>query len=213
LGQINQGLKQFVVGLDAYARHPAADAIAALFGREHHAVIAQAVLVIGSGDGDLGRAQAAMAAGHGATAHPSYLEGDDAIGQQGDNPTDGPDEARTALAGPVHGLGEVEPEDHAGEGLGQEIDSVAARHLLQVGVVLALGRGLHLQVRDRDALLAGESGDRLRGRVAAWKRERTRIVIASPLAMEVTASPRALRISALRISLVPSPWRKLPRMR
>ena len=104
-----------------------------------------------------------MAAGQRAGAHAGEFEGDDGLRQQGDDPADGTDEARTALAGPVHGLGEVEAEDDAGEGFGQDVVGVAARHLLQIGVVLALGGGLHLHVFGADALLAGEAGDGLRG--------------------------------------------------
>ncbi len=87
-----------------------------------------------------------MAAGQGAGADAGQFEGNDVFAQQGDDPADGTDEARTALAGPVHGLGEVEAEDDAWEGFGQNVDDVAARHLLQVDVVFALGGGLHLHV-------------------------------------------------------------------
>ena len=112
----------------------------------------------------LARAQAAMAAGERAGAYAGQLEGDDGLGEEGDDPADGADEAGAALARPVHGLGKVQAEDEAGEGLGQDIDDVAARHLLEVGVVLALGSGLHLHLVGLDALLAGEAGDGLRRR-------------------------------------------------
>src|ERR1035438_4107592 len=126
-------------------------------------MIAEALLVIRGSDGYFARTQAAMAAGERATAHAGQFEGDDVIAEEGDHPADGADKARTALAGPVHGLGEVDAEDDAGEGFGEDVDDVAARHLLEVGVVLALGSGLHLHLVGLDALLAGESGDRLRG--------------------------------------------------
>ena len=104
-----------------------------------------------------------MAAGQRAGAHAGQFEGNDVFAQKSDDPANGTDEARTALAGPIHGLGEVQTEDHTREGFGQEIDDIAARHLLQVGVVLALGGGLHLEVFRLDALLAGEPGDGLGG--------------------------------------------------
>ena len=163
LGEIDQGFQQFVVGLDADGRQPRADAVAALLGGEDDAVIAEALFVIRRGDGDLARAQAAMAAGEGAGAYAGQFEGNGIFAEEGDDPADGTDEARTALAGPVHGFGEVDTEDHAGESFGEDVDDVAARHLLEVGVVLALGSGLHLHLVGLDALLAGESGDRLRG--------------------------------------------------
>ena len=56
-----------------------------------------------------------MSAGEGAGAHAGQFERDDVVAEQGDDPADGTDETRTAFAGPVHGLGKVEAEDHAGE--------------------------------------------------------------------------------------------------
>ena len=120
LGEVDEGFEQRIVGLDTDACHSLADTVAALFGREDHSVIAEALLVIRGGDGDLTRAEAAMAAGQGAGADAGQFEGNDVFAQQGDDPADGTDEARAALAGPVHGLGEVQSEDHAGEGFGQE---------------------------------------------------------------------------------------------
>ena len=83
-------------------------------------MIAEALLVIRGGDGDLARAEAAMAAGQGAGAHAGQFEGNDVVAEEGDDPADGTDEARTALAGPVHGLGKVQAEDDAGEGSRRE---------------------------------------------------------------------------------------------
>ena len=90
-------------------------------------MIAQALLVIRGGDGDLARAQAAMAAGQRAGAHAGQFERDDLVAQQRDDPADGPDEARAALAGPVHGLRKVDLQDHARQGFGENVHGGAAR--------------------------------------------------------------------------------------
>ena len=84
-------------------------------------MIAQALLVIGGGDGDLARAQAAMAAGQRAGMHAGDFERHDFLAQQRHDPADRPDEARTALDGPVHRLGEVDLQDDAGKRFGQNV--------------------------------------------------------------------------------------------
>ena len=61
-GEVDQRFEQRRVGLHAHARHLARDLVAPLLGREDHVVVAQPPLVIADGDGDLARAQAAVAA-------------------------------------------------------------------------------------------------------------------------------------------------------
>ena len=105
-GEVDQRFEQRVVGLDADADQLVADLLAALLGREDHEVVAQPLLVIGDGDRDLARAQPAMPAGQRARAHARQFERDDLVAQQRHDPADRPDEARAALAGPVHRLRE-----------------------------------------------------------------------------------------------------------
>ena len=61
-GEVDQRFEQRGVGLDAHVRQLALDALAPLFGREDHEVVAQLLFVVGRGDGDFARAQPAMAA-------------------------------------------------------------------------------------------------------------------------------------------------------
>ena len=125
-------------------------------------MVAQAPLVIGDGDDDFARAQAAMAARERAGAHAGDFERHDLFAQQRHHPADGPDEARAALAGPIHGLGEVDAEDDAGQRLRQNVLGGAPRNLPDEAVIFALGRGFDGQRLRRHALLARETGDRLR---------------------------------------------------
>ena len=116
-GEVDQSFEQRGVGLDARGGEMIPNARAALFGGEDDVMIAQTLFVVGSGDDDFARAQAAMAGGQIAGADAGYFERNGLFAQQSEQPADGTDEARTVLGGPVHGLGKVDSEHDARAGL------------------------------------------------------------------------------------------------
>ena len=121
-----------------------------------------------------------MARRDGARAHAGELERHDLFAQQRHQPADRPDEARAALAGPVHGLREVDAEGSVRAALRPGCRGCAALHLLAESVVLALGRrsprarssGVTPCLRAKPATAcagADFGGPRTRSSVSGWR--------------------------------------------
>ena len=119
-GDVDQRFEQRCVGLHRDAGQFAADFFAPLFGRKDHVMVAQPLLVIGGGNGNLARAQTPVAAGQRAGMDARQFERHDFLAQQRHDPADRPDEARSALDGPVHRLGEIDLQDDGREALRPE---------------------------------------------------------------------------------------------
>ena len=63
--------------------------------------------------------------------HAGQFERNDLFAQQRHDPADRADEARAALAGPVHRLGKVDFQDDAGQRFGQNVLGLPAWHLAE----------------------------------------------------------------------------------
>src|SRR5204863_8782511 len=145
---------QAAIGFDEDAKQLVGDLFAALLGGEDDVVVAQPLLVIAGGDGDLASAQTAMSGGQSAGAHTGQLERDDLFTKQSDDPANRANKPRAALAGPIHGLREIQLEDDAGQAVREDVTREAAGDFLCENVILALGAGFGGQVLGLDALLA-----------------------------------------------------------
>ena len=99
LSEIDQGLQQDRVRLHAHAFQVATDLVAPLLGRQNDVVIAQALLIIGDGDGNFPRSETAVPRAESAGTHTGQLNGNDVVAQQGHDPAEGPDELGAALPG------------------------------------------------------------------------------------------------------------------
>ncbi len=92
-----------------------------------------------------------------ASRNARHLERNHLAAEQRYQPADRPDEARTALAGPIHRLRPRDAEDQSGQRLGEDVGGSAAGPLLLEGVVLALRRRGDPQLFHRHAHLAREA--------------------------------------------------------
>ena len=162
LGYVNESLEQVGVGLHLQLRRGGhlGDAVsigAAVVGREHDAVLRERLLVTGDGYLDRLLAELAMSAGQVAGLHAGDFKRDHVVAQQRDDPADGPDEARTALARPVHGLRPLDSQNEAGERFRQNVRRCPALDLFAECEILAFGCGLDRELVRGDAVLARES--------------------------------------------------------
>jgi hypothetical protein len=103
-GQVDQRIQQSIVLADVFIQ-AGFDALTALSGGKDNEVPLQLLFEIGYGHADARRAEPAVSARNAAGLHTGELKRDYGIAQQRHQPADGTDEARAALAGPVHVLG------------------------------------------------------------------------------------------------------------
>src|SRR6185312_15901981 len=92
------------------------DSCAALGRMDEHAVVAKLLFVVC--DGDFNRrlaAENAMAAGRAPALDIRNVKGNHIFTEKRDNPSNGPDEAHAALAGPIHRFREIDTGYDAGQ--------------------------------------------------------------------------------------------------
>ncbi len=151
------------VGSSQNAADALPDLVPPLLRRKQHVVPPQLLFVVTERDLDAGRAEHPVTAGGASRAYSRHLERHHLIAEQRHQPADGPDEARAALARPVHGLREVDAQDQFGQGRGQDLGRGLAGDGAAVAEVRAARRLAHFEIRDRRVALAREAEGRAGG--------------------------------------------------
>src|ERR1700733_8755432 len=86
-----------------------------------------------------------------------YFEGNDLIIQQGHDPADGADEFNAALAGPIHGLGEMYTSDELGKFFTPYVSDLSSLYEFSKDIAFALFIGHLAKLAYRCILLARKS--------------------------------------------------------
>src|SRR6266436_3098353 len=152
------------------------DLFLALRGADDDAVRMELLLIAAETlDADGARSEKAMAAGRVARRNAADGKLQRLAFEHGDDPSNGPDEARALEAGPGHGAGPGESVDGAREDGGEDLRGGVAEFNLLGGDVFALGSLDQVEVADVDTLLVGEAqrgtrrrADRLIGDGLGW---------------------------------------------